>query len=184
MSSISDVVTTTPETCSAERLTGRVKWFNNKAGYGFVTITDGDRTGTDIFVHHSAICVSNQQYKYLVQGEYIEFGLLKVENSTHEYQAAEVGGIKGGKLMCETRREYKMARTAYKTTQSGDEVEVTEPVKMPRQTKAPRQSAESKEDTDGKSWSVVGKNSKQVVQQSSAPSQKPVRGRGRPPRTN
>ena len=114
--SSTNVVTTTPETCSAERLTGRVKWFNNKAGYGFVTITDGEKSGTDIFVHHSAVCVSNQQYKYLVQGEYIEFGLVKVENSTHEFQAAEVGGIKGGKLMCETRREYKIARTVYKTT--------------------------------------------------------------------
>ena len=34
-------------------ITGRVKWFNNKAGYGFITITDGDRVGTDVFVHHT-----------------------------------------------------------------------------------------------------------------------------------
>jgi len=183
MSSANNVVTTTPETCSVERLTGRVKWFNNKAGYGFITITDGDKTGTDIFVHHSAVCVSNQQYKYLVQGEYIEFGLIKVENSTHEFQAAEVGGIKGGKLMCETRREYKMARTTYKTSE-GEEVEEMEPPRMPRQPRPPRQNVEHS--SESKSWTVVSKGSKPSVQVPLETQQtpKPGRGRGRPPRTN
>jgi len=54
---------------SNERLNGRVKWFNNKAGYGFITVTDGSQSGSDIFIHHSAISVADQQYKYLVQGE-------------------------------------------------------------------------------------------------------------------
>jgi cold shock CspA family protein len=148
-------------------------------------VTDGDKSGFDIFVHHSAILVSNQQYKYLVQGEYIEFKLLKVDNSTHEYQAAEVGGIKGGKLMCETRREYKMARTAYKSQESGDDVEESETVKMPRQQRPPKQNVES--NLDSKSWTVVSKNSKSSVQSNSVSSQQPIkpgRGRGRPPRIN
>ena len=38
-------------------LLGRVKWFNNKAGFGFITVTDGPQSGTDIFVHHSSINV-------------------------------------------------------------------------------------------------------------------------------
>ena len=52
---------------------GKVKWFNNKAGFGFVTALDGEKKDTDVFVHHSAIKVSNEQYKYLVQGEYVTF---------------------------------------------------------------------------------------------------------------
>ena len=181
MESSSDVVTNTPETSSAQRLTGRVKWFNNKAGYGFITITDGERSGMDIFVHHSAICVSNQQYKYLVQGEYIDFCLLRVENSTHEYQAAEVGGIKGGKLMCETRREYKMARTTHKNGGS-DDLEVSQEVQMPRQKRVYRQNVVKTEESDNlesKSWTVVSKSQKPISQ-----SDKPNagRGRGRPPR--
>ena len=115
MSSSSEV-TPSLETNTSLQLIGRVKWFNNKAGYGFITITHGDKSGTDVFVHHSSINVSSQQYKYLVQGEYIEFKLINVENSTHECQAADVSGIKGGKLMCETRHEFKIARNNYRTT--------------------------------------------------------------------
>jgi CspA family cold shock protein len=101
---------------SSEHWTGRVKWFNNKAGYGFITITDGSRSGSDIFVHHSVVNVENQQYKYLVQGEYVEFDLIKTDSGQHEYQASNVSGIRGGKLMCETRRDLKLARNEYKST--------------------------------------------------------------------
>lgn len=112
---------------ATERFTGRVKWFNNKAGYGFITITDGSRAGTDIFVHHSVIGVSNQQFRYLVQGEYVEFSLVPTtQNTSHDIQAADVCGIKGGKLMCETRNEYKVSRSNFNETNF-------DPVKMPRQ---------------------------------------------------
>jgi cold shock CspA family protein len=112
MSSIQNIVTST----ASEQLIGRVKWFNNKAGYGFITVTDGPRSGSDIFVHHSTIQVENHQYKYLVQGEYVDFGIVKTISEEHEWQAVEVRGIKGGKLMCETRLEFTIARNSYKTT--------------------------------------------------------------------
>ncbi len=116
MSSSKNAVTPSTVSTSTERLLGRVKWFNSKAGYGFITVTDGESSGSDIFVHHSAINVENQQYRYLVQGEYVEFSLLATPNSNHEFQASVVCGIKAGKLMCETRREFKIARNNYKSS--------------------------------------------------------------------
>jgi cold shock protein len=94
---------------------GRVKWFNNKAGYGFITVSSGDHEGSDVFVHHSAITVEHEQYRYLVQGEYVNFDLCQVEDDNHKWQAGAVKGINGGKLMCETRlesRESRMTRTS------------------------------------------------------------------------
>ena len=92
------------------RTCGQVKWFNNKAGYGFVTVTDGDRSGEDVFVHHSAIVTGADQYKYLVQGEYVSFEWAKIEDDKHEWQASGVRGVNDGKLMCETRQENKRSR--------------------------------------------------------------------------
>ena len=51
-----------------ERLTGQVKWFNNRTGYGFITLIDGEHKGKDIFTNFSAVNVSDSQYKFLVQG--------------------------------------------------------------------------------------------------------------------
>ena len=89
---------------STQRLIGQVKWFNNKAGYGFITVSDGENAGKDIFAHFSTINVADTQYRYLVQGEYVEFELSKSTNETHEFQATGISGIKGGMLMCETRQ--------------------------------------------------------------------------------
>lgn len=90
---------------STDRFTGQVKWFNNKTGYGFVTMCDGEHKGKDIFTHYSSIRVTDSQYKYLVQGEYVELGLSKPESGPHEYQATDVCGVKGGRIMCETRQQ-------------------------------------------------------------------------------
>ena len=89
---------------------GRVKWFNNKAGYGFITVTSGSQTDEDVFVHHSAIVVDHEQYRYLVQGEYVNFTLCSVEDESHKWQAGTVKGINNGKLMCETRLESRIIR--------------------------------------------------------------------------
>lgn len=94
------------------RLTGRVKWFNNKTGFGFITAlgdSEGVKEGSDVFVHHSTIKVAQEQYRYLVQGEYVEFVLSKIADASnkHEFQAADVSGVKGGKLICETRWESR-----------------------------------------------------------------------------
>lgn len=94
-----------------ERNTGCVKWFNNKSGYGFISVVGGDNNGTDVFVHHSAVQVGTEQYRYLVQGEYVNFSMCKADTSTHEWQAGDVRGLNGGKLMCETRHEARSRNT-------------------------------------------------------------------------
>jgi cold shock CspA family protein len=159
MASNNDVVTPS----DSESLIGRVKWFNNKAGYGFITVTDGPRADTDVFVHHSAVQVENQQYKYLVQGEYVEFGLTHTTSGSHEWQASKVSGIKGGKLMCETRRDFKLARSSYKNDGADESDETPAPRQQrapresrpPRQNSAPRARGEGPRDGDKKEWTLV-----------------------------
>ncbi len=46
---------------------GKVKWFNNQKGYGFISRDGGD----DVFVHHSAIL--GDGYKTLQEGQDVEF---------------------------------------------------------------------------------------------------------------
>jgi len=175
MSSASVSPSTTVSSSLIERFTGRVKWFNNKAGYGFITVTDGPKTGTDIFVHHSSIRVDAQQYKYLVQGEYTEFALTTVANSAHECQAADVSGIKSGKLMCETRMEARSTRTNYKSAEQpvvAPQTPVAEPAadwkpaRKPRQQAAPRENKPTtstrpspSSETGGRGPSAAGRGS-------------------------
>lgn len=135
----------------SERVIGRVKWFNNKAGYGFITVTDGSRSGSDVFIHHSAINVESQQYKYLVQGEYVNFDVVQTNSGTHEWQASNVSGVNSGKLMCETRREYKIARTNFRP----DAVE-GQPATEPRRHPAPRARGEGPREGGRREWSMVG----------------------------
>lgn len=46
---------------------GKVKWFNNQKGYGFIT----PESGNDVFVHHSEI--QGDGYKSLEEGQAVEF---------------------------------------------------------------------------------------------------------------
>jgi len=48
-------------------LTGKVKWFNNSKGFGFIEREDGD----DVFVHYSAIEADG--YRSLDEGQAVEF---------------------------------------------------------------------------------------------------------------
>lgn len=95
---------------SSDRLVGSVKWFNNKAGYGFVTVKSGEHDGKDVFAHYSAIKVVDDQFRYLVQGEYIEFDLTKDDSGKHDFVVSNISGIKGGSLMCEVQRVNESAK--------------------------------------------------------------------------
>ena len=50
---------------------GRVKWFNNEKGYGFIDYIEGE----DIFVHYSAI--RQEGFKTLSEGQMVEFDLIE-----------------------------------------------------------------------------------------------------------
>jgi len=61
--------------------TGKVKWFNNSKGYGFISQEDG----TDIFVHFSAI--QGEGYKTLDEGQAVQF---EITQGPKGLQAANV----------------------------------------------------------------------------------------------
>ena len=65
-------------------LIGKVKWFNNEKGYGFIIYSDIE----DIFVHYSAI--NQNGYKTLSEGQYVEFTLL---DTSKGYQATNVSVV-------------------------------------------------------------------------------------------
>jgi CspA family cold shock protein len=50
---------------------GKVKWFNDAKGYGFITCEDGK----DVFVHHSVI--QGEGFKTLREGQEVEFEVTK-----------------------------------------------------------------------------------------------------------
>ena len=155
--------TTTTEVTDADTtFTGRVKWFNNKAGYGFITVVIGDRQGEDIFVHHSGVKVSSEQYKYLVQGEYVEFSLKSAENTEHPYQAFGVTGVGSGKLMCETRTEQRQQREL--NGETTDDVDTTKTSRRGgRRTQRGSRRATRKNQDE---WGLDSKQSRNVQTQS------------------
>ncbi len=52
---------------------GRVKWFNERRGFGFIERDDGD----DLFVHYSAIQMEG--FKTLEEGQEVEFDIVEGE---------------------------------------------------------------------------------------------------------
>ena len=172
MTTFANVVT--PSTASV-RLIGRVKWFNNKSGYGFISVADGTEPGSDVFVHHTAITVESQQYRYLVQGEYVEFSKVETTEGPHKYQASNVNGVAGGKLMCETRNEFKISRVNYKSGKTVTNTSETsldrENVKQTRQKTVPvvRVRGEGPRDGEKKEWTLVPKTTSKSRQNGRAP---------------
>jgi len=85
------------------RHTGQVKWFSRDRGLGFIRELKKDSESSDendIFVHYTGLRTSsNDVYKTLYDGEYIEF----VETSMEDGRkiATDITGIYENELMCE-----------------------------------------------------------------------------------
>jgi CspA family cold shock protein len=65
---------------------GRVKWFNNDKGYGFIENTEV--SDEDIFVHYSSI--NQNGYKSLKEGELVEFTLIETCKGNQAIDVSEV----------------------------------------------------------------------------------------------
>lgn len=66
---------------------GRVKWFDEKKGYGFISREDGG----DVFVHYSAIEMPG--FKTLKEGQLVEFEIIQGPKGE---QASKVRVLNGG----------------------------------------------------------------------------------------
>ena len=66
---------------------GKVKWFNDQKGYGFITPDGG---GRDLFVHHTAI--QAEGFRTLSEGQAVEF---EVQEDAKGPRATNVKGVQG-----------------------------------------------------------------------------------------
>ena len=66
-------------------LVGKVKWFNTKKGYGFIT----NENGEDIFVHYSGI--NMEGYKTLADGVNVTYKLVETERGVAATNVVVIG---------------------------------------------------------------------------------------------
>lgn len=64
-------------------LKGKVKWFNNEKGFGFIEYDDNE----DIFVHYSSIL--SEGFKTLVEGQYVDFELVETDKGLQAKNVSE-----------------------------------------------------------------------------------------------
>ncbi|KAL0129150.1 hypothetical protein PUN28_004085 [Cardiocondyla obscurior] len=124
----------------ANKVTGTVKWFNVKSGYGFINRND---TKEDVFVHQSAIIKNNPRkaVRSVGDGEVVEFDVVIGEKG---HEAANVTGpageaVKGSPYAADKRRGYRNIHWVYPRRGNGRP-----------QNRRPREGQEGYEQGEGK----------------------------------
>ena len=69
----------------AEKEKGKVKWFNNSKGYGFIEREKGD----DIFLHYSSIKMDG--YRTVKEGQEVEFELVEHQRGPQARHVRKIG---------------------------------------------------------------------------------------------
>ena len=132
-------------------LEGRVKWFNDRRGFGYITcISAGDHNGADIFVHHTNVRPQESKYRSLYTNEYVQFHLGEADaaydendnpmNSSYQHQATHVTGIGGGPLLCDgsyrpsnnQKREHNFRGGSNRTGRRDEDDEESSHTRQPR----------------------------------------------------
>jgi len=67
-------------------ITGKVKWFNDAKGFGFITPEDGSK---DCFVHHTAIV--GEGFKSLAEGERVQFDIVQGQKGPAAANVTKLG---------------------------------------------------------------------------------------------
>ncbi|GAU35682.1 hypothetical protein TSUD_162540 [Trifolium subterraneum] len=75
----------------SSRLTGKVRWFNDQKGYGFITPDDGS---VELFVHQSEIQTNG--FRSLAEGESVEYQI-EIDNNGRS-RAVSVTGPNGASV--------------------------------------------------------------------------------------
>ena len=66
-------------------ITGKVKWFNNEKGFGFIL---NEETGKDIFVHFSAI--TQEGYKSLTEGDTVSYEIKETDRGAQAVKVSKI----------------------------------------------------------------------------------------------